>query len=141
MLNIPFAFSRWGDGEWINLTHTYTVEKNVNIDGNVFYEDLGNRLKDIVSVKQDYYMGHMRQRISDVNGNSLNHMKTEYPQDWINSDLLHGLSGKQDLSYIYELFNDIHIVYIGNKSLNVLPFVNEFIEIPEKMYGMIMITH
>jgi len=126
----PFAFSRWGDGEWINLTHTYTAEKNKNIDGNIFYEDLGNRLKDIVSMPRDYYMGHMKVAIADVNGNSLQHMKNEYPQQWINSDLLHGLSAQQGLSYIYELFDSIHIVYIGNDSLKTLPFINEFIEIP-----------
>jgi hypothetical protein len=129
---IPFAFSRWGDGEWINLTHTYTKERNKNIDGNIFYKDLGDKLKEIVSTKQDYYMGHMRMSIADVNGNSLEHMRDEYPQNWVNSDILHGLSAKHELSYIYELLDSIHIVYIGNESLKSLPFIDEFIEIPTK---------
>tara|TARA_R100001163_G_scaffold65221_2_gene61665 strand:+ start:250 stop:951 length:702 start_codon:yes stop_codon:yes gene_type:complete len=130
--NIPFAFSRWGDGEWIMVSKTYDDKKNANIDGNIYYDDLADKLKQIVSQKQDYYMGHMKMPIADPYGNSLEHMKHEYPQDWKNSDLLHGLSIRNQIPYMLELFQSIHVVYIGNESLKTLPFIDEFIEIPYK---------
>ena len=34
------------------------------------------------------------------------------------------------MDYLFDLFNDIHVVYIGNGSLSSLPFIDEFIEIP-----------
>ena len=157
---VPFAFSRWGDGEWATLTHDHTpIDKNdetemastlskyisdvsvpvdtlindgkANIDGNIFYEKLGNRLKDIVSVEQDYYMGYMNSPFTTMWGEPIHDtMKNEYPQNWVNSDILHGLSVRKGLLYICELFESIHVVYVGNESLRLLPFVNEFIEIP-----------
>ena len=68
--NVPFAFSRWGDGEWIMVSKTYDERKNANIDGNIYYDDLADKLKYIVSQKQDYYMGHMKMPIADPYGNS-----------------------------------------------------------------------
>ena len=130
--NVPFAFSRWGDGEWIMVSKTYDERKNANIDGNIYYDDLADKLKYIVSQKQDYYMGHMKMPIADPYGNSLEHMKDEYPQNWINSDLLHGLSIRNQIPYMLELLDSIHVVYIGNESLKTLPFIDEFIEIPYK---------
>ena len=70
---VPFAFSRWGDGEWATLTHDHTpIDKNdeaemastlskyisdvsvpvdtlinngkANIDGNIFYEKYQHKL-------------------------------------------------------------------------------------------------
>ena len=147
---IPFAFSRWGDGEWASLTHNYididkndslvdvaplystlTEEGKANIDGNIFYKDLGNRLKEIVSIEQDYYMGYMNTPFTTMGGDPIhNIMKYDYPQKWVNSDILHGFSAREGLSYLCELFETIHVVYIGNKTLKALPFINEFVEIP-----------
>tara|TARA_Y100000310_G_scaffold335781_1_gene418682 strand:+ start:947 stop:1732 length:786 start_codon:yes stop_codon:yes gene_type:complete len=157
---VPLAFSRWGDGEWATLTHNHTpIDKDdedemasklseyitdisapvdtfiddgkANVDGNIFYEDLGNRLKDIVSVEQDYYMGYMNTPFTTMWGEPIHDiMKNEYPQTWVNSDILHGLSVRDGLSYMFDLFESIHVVYIGNESLKTLPFINEFIEIP-----------
>lgn len=128
--NTPFAFSRWGDGEWIAVSKTYTEDKNKNANKSIYHESLGTRLKEIISEEKDYYIGHMKMPIADPYGNSLEHLKHEYPQNYINSDLLHGMSWKQGLSYIYELLDQIHVVYVGGEHLKQLPFVNEFIEIP-----------
>tara|TARA_Y100000310_G_scaffold285031_1_gene308199 strand:+ start:605 stop:1390 length:786 start_codon:yes stop_codon:yes gene_type:complete len=156
----PFAFSRWGDGEWATLTHDHTpIDKNnevemastlskyisdvsvpvdtfvgdgkANIDGNIFYKELGNRLKDIVSVKQDYYMGYMNSPFTTMWGEPIyDVMNREYPQKWVNSDILHGFSVREGLSYLCELFETIYVVYVGNESLRSLPFINKFVEIP-----------
>ena len=166
---IPFAFSRWGDGEWRNLTHDHpdfdegeeksmtkelsdhvsgvSIDKKfhmvktlhdlqkegkANIDGNIYYRSLGKRLKDIASVKQDYYMGYMNTPFTNVDGVPIHEtMKNKYKQDWVNSDILHGFSIKGEFNYLFELLDSTHVVYIGNKShQRSLKFVNEFVEIP-----------
>ena len=118
---MPFAFSRWGDGEW--LTVSKSDPNDSNCDGNYYYLDLADKLISIVSEKQDYYMGHQ----NVVTAYSL---KDDYPQNWVNSDLLHELSEDGELGIFFEIFSKQHIVYIGNESLSKLPFINEFIEIP-----------
>ena len=117
---IPFAFSRFGDGEWLAISQTQP--NGTNCDGNKYYKDLGERLKEIISKKQDYYVGHQ-----NVNAYTL---KKEYPQEWVNSDIFHELSEMKGLDYIFDLLDSVHVVYIGNESLSSLPFIDEFIEIP-----------
>ena len=120
--NEPFAFSRWGDGEWLTVSLEHIGGENC--DGNEYFEDLGKRLSEIVSVKQDYYMGHQ-----NVQGYTL---KEQCPQNWVNSDILHEMSEIHGLDYMFELFDSIHVVLIGNESLGKLSFIDEFIEIPYK---------
>ncbi len=119
--NWPFAFSRWGDGEWLTVSKSNPNESN--IDGNVYYLDLADKLISIVSEKQDYYMGH--QNVSDSYT-----LKEKYPQDWVNSDILHEMNEDDQLNLFFDIFDKHHIVYIGNESLSKLPFIDEFIEIP-----------
>lgn len=116
----PFAFSRWGDGEWLNVNKA----KGANCDGNIYYEDLGDELKNIVSTKQDYYLG-----VQTLIEYSVNESK-KYPQDWCDSDVFHKASMDGNLSDLFNELNDSHVVYIGNKDLSKLEFINEFIEIP-----------
>lgn len=120
---IPFAFSRWGDGEWATVSKENT--EDTNCDGNIYYKDLGDKLESIVSEKQNYYMGHQ-------NNKNMFSLRQNYPQDWVNSDLLHEMSEAGELHRFFKIFDAHHIVYIGNKSLSKLPFVDEFIEIPYK---------
>jgi len=118
--NIPFAFSRWGDGEW------YNVNKLVgqNCDGNIYYEDLGDALLEIVSTKQDYVLG-----VQTLIPYSVQQAK-RFDQDWGDSDVMHRASERNELQPLIDSLNDVHVVYIGNESHRNLPFVNEFIEIP-----------
>jgi len=115
----------------VDTLHDLQKEGKANIDGNIYYQDLGKRLKEIVSVEQDYYMGYMNTPFTTVEGVPIHDvMKKEYHQEWVNSDILHGMSGLQGLEYIFELLEPIHVVYVGNESFRSLPFINEFIEIP-----------
>jgi len=116
---VPFAFSRFGDGEWLAISQSQP--DGVNCDGNKYYKDLGKRLEEIISKKRDYYIGHQ-----NVDAYTL---KKDYPQDWVNSDIFHELSEIQGLDYLFDLLKDVHVVYVGNKSLSSLPFVDEFVEI------------
>lgn len=121
-LDIPFAFSRWGDGEWFNINKV----KGQNCDGNTYFEDLGDELKKIVSVKQDYLLG-----VQTLIPYSLSESK-KYEQDWIDADLFHKASMDYELDLFINLLNKKHVVYIGNSTLNKLEFITEFIEIPMK---------
>jgi|9_EtaG_2_1085328.scaffolds.fasta_scaffold03635_3 hypothetical protein len=116
---IPFAFSRWGDGEWFTVDQDRVWDSNC--DGNVYYKDLGERLKDIASNPQPYYMGHQH-------GTN----NTAWPQKWVNSDIWHDLSIERGMKEIFDILDNVHVVFIGNESLSALPFINEFIEIPYK---------
>lgn len=46
--NIPFTFSRFGDGEWFAIFG----KKRSNCDQHIYYKDMGDRLRKIVSVKR-----------------------------------------------------------------------------------------
>jgi len=128
MLNkVPFAFSRWGDGEWGCLKNV----NDVDCDGNIYYKDLSERLKKIASVTQPYYMGHQH-GAPTLNNHSLAIDKETYPQTWVNSDIWHDLSMERGMKEIFDILDKVHVVFVGNESLSTLPFINEFIEIPNK---------
>lgn len=114
---VPFAFSRWGDGEWACASQERTWD--ANCDGNKYYKELGERLVEIASTPQSYYMGHQH-------GTN----NTDWPQKWVNSDIWHDLSIERGMKEIFDILDTVHVVFIGNESLSALPFINEFIEIP-----------
>jgi len=117
---IPFAFSRWGDGEWLNVNGV----NGKNCDGNVYYPDLGQKLKSIVSTKQNYYLGCQTGNDISVKSSKI------YYQEWFDADILHKASINGNLNHLFDVLENVHVVYIGNKSHRNLPFINEFIEIP-----------
>jgi len=122
--SIPFAFARYGDGEWLN------IKKHIgtNCDGNIYYSELGDELKKIVEVRQDYIMG-----AQDYNKFKLFSSVNEYPnQDWVDADVLHKASADNLLQPFIDALSTKHIVYIGNIHQKKLEFINEFIEIPDK---------
>ena len=117
---IPFAFSRWGDGEWYNVYKS----PGQNCDGNLYYHDLGDKLLEIVSQPCEYYLG-----IQTLAQFSVEQSK-KFPQVWGDSDVLHKASMHGSLNTFIDCLYKSHVVYIGNASLKKLPFVDEFIEIP-----------
>tara|TARA_R110002153_G_scaffold20161_6_gene68587 strand:+ start:5141 stop:5767 length:627 start_codon:yes stop_codon:yes gene_type:complete len=121
LLKKPFAFTRWGDGEWLNIAKS----PGGNCDGNLYYHDLGEELDLIAKTKQDYILG-----AQDLTYN-LPSSVHKYPnQDWIDADIFHKASMEGRISLLTEALLKEHIVYIGNKDLKPLPFIDEFIEIP-----------
>lgn len=116
----PFAFSRWGDGEFLNVNRA----KGKNCDGNIYYEDLGDELRTILSKKQKYYMGIQTLIPATVEEGK------KYDQDWCDSDIFHKLSMDGELNQLFEILDNVYVVYIGNESLSSLSFINEFIQIP-----------
>ena len=118
MLNeVPFAFSRWGDGEWLCLEKI----NDADCDGNIYYKDLSEKLKEIASTTQPYYMGHQHGTNNKI-----------YLQNWVNSDIWHDLSTERGMKEVFDILAEVHVVLVGNESLSALPFIDEFIEIGYK---------
>jgi len=118
--NIPFAFSRWGDGEWYNVFK----HSGQNCDGNIYYEDLGDALLDIVSTKQDYYLG--TQTLIQWSAQQA----AKFDQDWGDADVMHRASEKGELQPLIDCLKDKKVIYIGNDSFEKLSFIDVLIEIP-----------
>lgn len=120
----PFAFSRFGDGEWLNIRKT----PGQNCDGNIYYPDLGERLAKIVSKKQDYILGAQDYKkwelLSDVDKYTAN--------SWVDADVFHKASMEGNLQPLFEVLNQVYVVYVGNETLKSLTFIDEFIQIPHK---------
>lgn len=120
--NEPFAFSRWGDGEFSNINK----QTGQNCDGNIYYGELGDALLGIVSKKQDYNMG-----VQTLIGWSVMQSQ-KFDQNWGDADVMHKASEQNKLQPLINCLIDQHVVYIGNESFNKLSFINNIIEIPYK---------
>jgi len=120
----PFAFSRWGDGEWLNIRKA----PGQNCDGNIYYHDLGDELKKIVSVKQDYYLGAQDYKKFNLFSDVENYQN----QDWLDADVFHKASMNGELDNLIDTLKEIEVAYIGNISLKELSFIDTFVSIPYK---------
>ena len=109
----PFAFSRWGDGEWYNV---YKHEGQ-NCDGNIYYKDLGDKLLEIVSTKQEYYMGV--QTLIEWSAQEAD----KFEQNWGDADVMHRASEQNKLQPLIDCLKEQYVVYIGNESFRKLSFI------------------
>ena len=123
---IPFAFSRYGDGEWQNIRMDLYPGSTHNCDGNTYYPDLGKRLEEIVSTRQNYYMAIQRPSVKNWPW-----LKDTYKQNWVDSDIFHEASKQSHLKELFEVLEQVNVIYIGNIDLAKLPFIDTFIEIPQ----------
>jgi len=53
----PFAFSRWGDGEWACMAHTAVSRQHANCDKHRYFQTLGQALFRVLIDKPSYGMG------------------------------------------------------------------------------------
>ena len=120
--DVPFAFSRWGDGEWIAIRGAPRAQTNA--DGNHYFPALGKRLKKIAQHKQSYYMGCQWGRLFSLRG--------KYNQDWVQGDIFHTDSKRSNLKWFLDLLNSKHVLYAANPSLKELPFIDEFVNMGYK---------
>ena len=104
-----FAFSRWGDGEFNCVLQTRPGK--ANCDGNLYYPDLGNALKEIIVGAPSYYMGMqpLAKRLFPAVANEwlLN------GSNWINADILHNASQKEGLYRLFRAYIDRQVLYVG----------------------------
>lgn len=104
----PFAFSRWGDGEWICLLQNERAFKKgkprSNCDGHTYFPDLGEALGNVLKSNPSYYLG-MQPLARRIMGDEIEAWQKDNGVniDWCGSEIFHEASAKREF---YEPFMD-----------------------------------
>ena len=139
----PFTFARWGDGEWnavfVGTRWQEIVKKGPhqgNCDRHLYFEDLGEALREVLHSKPAYLMGiqgmTMRsEKLWPCVKEFLKENRLEF--DWINSDMFHHASIKGRLGSFFEALSGREVIIIGPSFLSGLcnKLKAKLIEIPE----------
>jgi len=126
----PFTFVRYGDGEWANIFYDQH-NKEQNCDGNLYYPELGDALKEIVLSEPDYYMG-IQWCIFDAPEfcpvrESVYNLIRNLRIDWVNANELHRASEFGNIQpFFCELFEN-DLIIVGAKYFEVLPHVSHIV--------------
>jgi len=107
----PFAFSRWGDGEW---SAVLDVEGE-NCDGHRYFPDMSRRLREVLMDNPPYIFGMQSKAQQDM-GLQINawihrHM---HDREWADADILHDASIAGRMSEFFDACS-VHeqIVFVG----------------------------
>ncbi|CAL1518184.1 hypothetical protein [Chitinophaga sp. MM2321] len=118
-----FAFSRWGDGEFNCVLQTRPGKSNC--DGNLYYPELGEALKEIINSTQPYYLGMqpLAKRLFPAVANEwlLN------GSNWINADILHNASQEEGLDRLFDAVKGRMVLFIGPAYLHHICNMNDVI--------------
>jgi len=114
---VPFAFSRFGDGEFNAI---YGVE-GVNCDGHRYFPDMGRRLREIVEREPDYLMGlqpgailmHGAWRTVAISGGTPN----DGQRSWMLADSLHDASLNNRLDSFLDALGGRDVLLVGAEHL------------------------
>lgn len=95
--DIPFSFSRWGDGEWRSVLNKGF---GANCDGHTFFPEMGRQLGQVLASKPKYRLG-MQNFALRLYGKSIEHYLNQHNLQnlvWYNSDVFHygAIHGKLD---------------------------------------------
>jgi len=128
-----FAFSRWGDGEWIALLGR--EPQGANCDGHNYFPDMGEALRDVLKRKPHYYMGLQQFALKACGDDSIygwmqaNGLDNSY---WVESDIFHYAAQNGDWSWM-KAFTDRNHIIVGAEHLRKLfPKALGFIAVPDK---------
>jgi hypothetical protein len=124
--NVPFSFSRWGDGEF----YCMLGNKGKNCDGHMYFKGLRERLLEVIESSPEYYTGlqGLANRLLCENPEYINLIT---PVNWCYSDILHEESQNGNLDRFVRAMNGKHKIVVGNKYLKDLPFKFDHVVIPE----------
>lgn len=127
----PFAFSRYGDGEW----NAILGVKGHNCDHHEYYPDMGKRLKEIVMSIPAYMMG-MQNRAKRLMGKEINQLMNGIDIDWINADAFHYASLNGNLHWLFNALKGRKTIMVGPGYLLEIPCsymtIDDYISIPNK---------
>ena len=125
--NIPFKFSRWGDGEW----NCMMGVKGKNRDGNEYFRELGRELRAIFDSRPDYYIGLQYGTLYNDNIRQYIFQKLfELNIDFVNGDIFHQASEFGQLHRFIKALEDKQVFIIGATYFKKLPY--RHIRIPYK---------
>lgn len=129
-----FAFSRWGDGEWMCLLNPN--ENKSNTDDHTYFHDLAQALHATLLAGPTHYLGLQRKAMKDMGSKITAYLNEhELNFDWVDADLLHDASGGGYLDNFLTVLDKRKVVIVGPRYLQgVLHAVdyNFFITIPDK---------
>ena len=127
----PFAFSRFGDGEFACMTGV----NGANCDGHGYYPELGKRLKAVLQDNPSYYVGVQPKLMKDSGPDFVNWLRVNgIYRAWVNADILHdaSIAGRFIKEFVYELSEcDTCFVVPASYSGFELPFCDA-VYVPEK---------
>jgi hypothetical protein len=110
----PFAFSRFGDGEFSAI---FGVGE-VNCDGHAYYPDLGQRLRAIVEGNPGYLMG--LQPLAVVYHGALQIWQVAGDRKWVLADSLHLASVESRLGELFGALSRRNVLLVGPEHLGKL---------------------
>lgn len=114
---VPFAFSRFGDGEFNAI---FGVE-GVNRDGHQYFPEMGRRLREIVAREPDYLMGLQPMAIFTHGARQTVWMSERTPNDgfkrWVLADSLHDASLDDRLDSFLDSLAGRDVLLVGPEHL------------------------
>ena len=112
---VPFAFTRWGDGEWDCMLNPYYNKKNC--DGHVYSPDVSVALIRTVIRKEACHFRGIQQKAMDMYGQQIMKFLScnlDYGS-WHDADIFHKMSETEQLKPFFDLIKDRRVVWIGNE--------------------------
>ena len=119
---IPFAYTRWGDGEW-NAAMQLRPGK-ANCDKHLFYPDMGAELTRIIKGKPDYMIG-LQPLARRLLGDKIERFAGSH--NWTTSEHFHNAARRNDWAFL-DYIRAMRLAIVGPAHLakafpNVLHFV------------------
>lgn len=139
----PFAFSRWGDGEWRGvIKHEYEILKSSgqsfssNCDGHMFYPKMCKGLAEVLKRRPGYSLG-MQPASLRMYGPILKDFlnRNAITTQWHDSDVFHTAARQDQLYKLAEALRQQQLVYVGPNYLTKLNdqlAINHFVTVPRK---------
>ena len=127
----PFAFSRWGDGEWACVLG----RSGCNCDGHPYTPSLGRALGNVLKGNPKYMLG-MQPMAIDLMRFEITKWLTDNKLkfNWENADALHNMSEQGGTAKLTCLFRGRRIILVGPEYLHELKLfqLDNHIIVPEK---------
>ena len=132
--NEPFAFSRWGDGEWEAVLGLKN-ESEANCDGHQYFPSLGQSLDTILVSNPPYFLGMQKLAYHRLLGREIDAYlkKNMIRREWLNADAFHDASSKGTINIFFDIIATKKLLLVGPghlQKLDVFPF--QFCEVPAK---------
>ncbi len=123
----PFAFTRWGDGEWNAVLQRRPGKSNC--DGHQFFPDMGRELGEIIRRPPDYMIG-MQPLARRIMGKKIDHfLGRELP--WVGADIFHKAAQRNDWAFL-KAFREQRHALVGPEHLRRVFPGSRFFAIPDK---------
>lgn len=125
----PFAFSRWGDGEWSCILG----DKGENCDGHAYYPSLGLALADVLKSHPPYILGMQPKAMRGMGARITTWANREVPDigtlRWINADVIHDASTEGKMPVLFDAIKarkraatgvSCNVVLVGPPHINAM---------------------